>query len=92
MKALIAGVAAAILLSACNSMSSLYLPNAAYESDEAIAKRRAAIRAMDQEDYQDERAQRKDAIEDLGTMQMNAAKAVNKAYENRSKQKIYIIR
>lgn len=61
-------------------------------SDAEIAERRARVRALDNEDYQISRQRRQDAIEDLGTMQMNEAKAVNKAYENRSKQTINILR
>ncbi|MBF0785689.1 aerial mycelium formation protein [Muribacter muris] len=78
----------AISLSAC---SSLYLPKQTAQTDEQIAQRRAEIRAMEMQDYRDERKQRQDAIEDLGTLEMNRAKAINKAYENRSKQKIYIL-
>lgn len=36
--------------------------------------------------YQNTRQQRKDLIEDIGQIQMNRAKAINKAYENLSKQ------
>lgn len=79
-------------LTACSSISSMYLPKQTAQSDAEIAQRRAEIRAMEMQDYQDERRKRKDAIEDLGEMQMNEAKAINKAYENRSKQKVYIIR
>lgn len=61
-------------------------------SDAEIAERRARVRALDNEDYQISRQRRQDAIQDLGTMQMNEAKAVNKAYENRSKQTINILR
>ncbi|OOF37561.1 hypothetical protein [Rodentibacter heidelbergensis] len=43
--------------------------------------------------YQNSRQQTRDMIDDLGKIQMNRAKAINKAYENRSKkQDIYIIR
>lgn len=78
----------AVSLSAC---SSLYLPKKTSQTDEEIAQRRAEIRAMEMQDYRDERKQRQDAIEDLGTLEMNRAKAINKAYENRSKQKVYIL-
>lgn len=61
-------------------------------SDAEIAERRARVRALDNEDYQISRQRRQDAIQDLGTMQMNEANAVNKAYENRSKQTINILR
>lgn len=80
------------VLTACSSISSMYLPKQTAQSDAEIAKRRADIRAMEMQDYQDERQKRKDAIQDLGEMQMNEAKVINKAYENRSKQKVYIIR
>ncbi|OOR99034.1 hypothetical protein B0187_07190 [Haemophilus paracuniculus] len=76
----------------CSSFSSLYLPKATGQSDAEIAQRRAEIRAMEMQDYRDERKKRQDAIEDLGTMEMNRAKAINKSRENSSKQKIYIIR
>lgn len=79
-------------LTACGSISSMYLPKQSAQSDAEIAQRRAEIRAMENQDYQDERRKRQDAIQDLGTMQMNEAKAINKAYENRSKQNIYIVR
>ncbi|WP_373767409.1 hypothetical protein [Glaesserella sp.] len=75
-------------LSACTSM---YLPRHTGESDAEIAQRRAEIRAMEMQDYQDERRKRQDAIEDLGTMQMNEAKAIDRAYKNRSKQNIYLV-
>lgn len=78
-----------LALSACTS---LYLPTHNGQSDAEIAQRRAEIRSMEMQDYQDERKKRKDAIQDLGEMQMNEAKAINKAYENRSKQNIYIVR
>lgn len=43
--------------------------------------------------YQNTRQQTRDMIDDIGKIQMNEAKAINKAYENRSKQQdIYIIR
>lgn len=70
------------VLTACNS----YVP-----SDAEIAERRARVRALDQEDYNIARQRRQDAIQDLGTMQMNQAEAINKAYENRSKQSITIL-
>lgn len=42
--------------------------------------------------YQNSRQERLDMIDDIGRMQMNEAKAINKAYENRSrKQDVYII-
>lgn len=63
------------------------------ETDEDIARRRAEIQALENADYQTALKQRRDAIQDLGKMQMNEAKAINKAYENRSKQRnVYIIR
>ncbi|QEY24505.1 aerial mycelium formation protein [Neisseria animalis] len=63
------------------------------ESDEEIAKRRLAVLQLEDGNYRRERKIRQDAIDDLGTMQMNTAKAINKANENRSKQRnIYIIR
>ncbi len=77
-------------LSACSGISSMYLPTPNTQSDLDVAERRAKIRALENEDYQIERKRRQDAIEDLGTMEMNRGKAINKAYENRSKQKIYI--
>lgn len=45
-------------------------------------------------EYQSSRQQTKDMIEDIGQIQMNEAKAINKAYENRSKQQsnLYIIK
>lgn len=43
--------------------------------------------------YQNSRQQTRDMIDDIGRMQMNEAKAINKAYENRSKKRdVYIIR
>lgn len=43
--------------------------------------------------YQNQRKARRDMIEDIGEMQMNEARAINKANENISKQKnIYFIR
>lgn len=78
------------LLASCGTVSSMYLPKQSAQSDAEIAQRRAEIRAMENQDYQDARRKRQDAIEDLGTMQMNEAKAINKAYENRSKQTIQI--
>lgn len=78
------------VLSACSAISSMYLPTPNTQSDLDVAERRARIRALENEDYQIERKRRQDAIEDLGTMEMNRGKAINKAYENRSKQKIYI--
>ncbi|WP_439241326.1 hypothetical protein [Lonepinella sp. BR2474] len=80
-----------LLLCGCSSLSSMYLPQPTPESDGAIAQRRAEIRAMEQQDYKDMRQKRKDSIQDLGEMQMNEAKAINKAYENRSKQSIQIL-
>lgn len=71
------------LLVACTSN---YTP-----SDAEIAERRARVRALDNEDYQIQRQRRQDAIQDLGTMQMNEAEAINKSYENRSKQTINIL-
>lgn len=62
------------------------------QSDAEIAERRARVQAMDERDYQISRQRRQDAIQDLGTMQMNEAEAINKAYENRSKQAINIFR
>ncbi|OOF41369.1 hypothetical protein BKK49_04985 [Rodentibacter rarus] len=42
--------------------------------------------------YQNSRQQTRDMIDDIGRIQMNEAKAINKAYENRSKkQDVYII-
>lgn len=77
-------------LSACSAISSMYLPTPDTQSDQAVAERRARVRALEAEDYKIERKRRQDAIEDLGTMEMNRGKAINKAYENRSKQKIYL--
>lgn len=77
-------------LSACSAISSMYLPTPNTQSDMDIAERRARVRALEAEDYQIERKRRQDAIEDLGTMEMNRGKAINKAYENRSKQNIYL--
>lgn len=71
--------------------SSLFLPGPSAQSDAEIAERRARVRALENEDYQIERQRRQDAIQDLGTMEMNRAKAINKAYENRSKQSITIL-
>lgn len=68
----------------------MYLPTPNTQSDMDIAERRARVRALEAEDYQIERKRRQDAIEDLGTMEMNRGKAINKAYENRSKQNIYL--
>lgn len=79
-------------LTACSAISSMYLPSKGAESDAEIAQRRAEIRAMEMQDYKDERQKRKDAIEDLGEMEMNRGKAINKAYENLSKKPTYIIR
>lgn len=76
--------------SACSAISSMYLPTPNTQSDMDIAERRARIRSLEAEDYQIERKRRQDAIEDLGTMEMNRGKAINKAYENRSKQNIYL--
>ena len=43
--------------------------------------------------YQNSRQRTRDMIDDIGRMQMNEAKAINKANENRSKKKdIYIFR
>lgn len=43
--------------------------------------------------YQNSRQRTRDAIDDLGRIQMNEAKAINKAYENRSKKTdVYIFR
>ncbi|WP_439287125.1 hypothetical protein [Lonepinella sp. BR2357] len=84
-------VSLGLLLCGCSSLSSMYLPQQTAESDAAIAQRRAEIRAMEQQDYKDTRQKRKDSIQDLGEMQMNEAKAINKAYENRSKQSIQIL-
>lgn len=92
MKLKMALVLTPFLLTACSSLSSLYLPGGSSESDAQIAQRRAEIRAMEMQDYQDERKKRKDAIEDLGEMQMNEAKAIDRAYQNRSKHPVYIIR
>lgn len=80
------------MLTACSAISSMYLPQPTGQSDAEIAQRRAEIRKMEMQDYQDERKKRKDSIQDLGEMQMNEAKAINKSYENRSKQKVYIVR
>lgn len=77
-------------LSACSAISSMYLPTPNTQSDMDITERRARVRALEAEDYQIERKRRQDAIEDLGTMEMNRGKAINKAYENRSKQNIYL--
>lgn len=77
---------------ACGSVSSMYLPSRGVESDAEIAQRRAEVRAMEMQDYNDERQKRKDAIQDLGEMQMNQGKAINKSFENRSKQPVYIVR
>lgn len=78
------------LLSACSSLSSMYLPAPNTQTDGQVAERRARVRALENEDYQIERRKRQDAIEDLGTMEMNRAEAINKAYENRSKQPIIL--
>lgn len=44
-------------------------------------------------EYQSTRQRTKDMIDDIGQIQMNRAKAINKAYENMSKQQdIYIIK
>lgn len=82
----------ASLLTACTSLSSMYLPQPVAQSDAEIQQRRMEIQAMDNQDYQTERRRRKDAIQDLGEMQMNTGKAINKAYENRSRQRVYIVR
>lgn len=80
-------------LAACSTGSSFYLPSTkSAQSDAEIAARRANVRALEADDYQIERKKRQDSIEDLGTLEMNRAKAINKAYENRSKQNIYIVR
>lgn len=43
--------------------------------------------------YQNSRQQIRDMIDDIGRIQMNEAKTINKAYENSSKkQDVYIIR
>lgn len=80
-------ISLAMLLPMLTACAPSYTP-----SDAEIAERRARVRALDNEDYQISRQRRQDAIQDLGTMQMNEAKAVNKAYENRSKQTINILR
>lgn len=77
-----------LLLAACA------VPGAhtAEESDAAIAQRRAEIQQMDEQDYQTARKRRRDMIEDIGKLQMNAAEAINKSKENSSKQNINIFR
>ncbi|MFA9499007.1 hypothetical protein ACERCG_00850 [Mannheimia sp. E30BD] len=85
MKKLLISLAISLpLLTAC---APSYTP-----SDAEIAERRARVRALDNEDYQIQRQRRQDAIQDLGTIQMNEAEAINKSYENRSRQTINIFR
>lgn len=59
-------------------------------SYEQAAERRANVRALDNEDYAIARSRRRDAIEDYGDMRMREAEAINKAYENRSRQTIIV--
>ena len=78
-------------LVACSSGSSFYLPSEnSAQSDDEIAARRARVSVLEAEDYQINRQKRQDTIEDLGILEMNRAKAINQAYENRSKQTIHI--
>lgn len=80
-------ISLAVILPVLSACTPSYTP-----SDAEIAERRARVRALDTEDYQIQRQRRQDAIQDLGTMQMNEAEAINKSYENRSRQTITILR
>lgn len=64
--------------------------------DQKIALQNEKIHYQNQAiQYQNQRRATKDAIDDLGEIQMNRAKAINKANENISKKKpqnIYILR
>ena len=57
-------------------------------SAEEVRQRRSRVRALEEEDYQIERS--RDAIQDYGDMRMREGEAINKAYENRSRQTIII--
>lgn len=46
------------LLSACGSISSMYLPTPNSQTDGQVAERRARVRALENEDYQIERRKR----------------------------------
>ena len=59
-------------------------------SAEEVRQRRYRVRPLDMEDYQIERRRRRDAIQDYGDMRMREGEAINKAYENRSRQTIII--
>lgn len=58
-------------------------------SAEEVAQRRSRVRNLEEEDYQISR-RRRDAIQDYGDMRMREGEAINKAYENRSRQTIII--
>ena len=57
---------------------------------EEVAQRRSRVRNVEEEDYQISRRRRRDAIQDYGDMRMREGEAINKAYENRSRQTIII--
>ncbi|MBS9781794.1 MAG: aerial mycelium formation protein [Gammaproteobacteria bacterium] len=66
------------------------VPAPTYRSDAEVNAARARVQALDDSDYARSRSRRQDLIEDIGTLQMNKAKAIRKATGHTKSQSLII--